>query len=187
MKKDSLRIRILKAMLYQNIKANKKWSKYRDAESEIKKIKLIPDDEFSLEGNAEFGRNNKEEIISMYNYEIGFNTALQTELQKFLDILLMSDEEFINHEFSDIFVTFGVRNSSFTNEVEKQLQKFSKLHKKSDKNEQHINYCALYRTNEPWAVHPECTCPGAYIIRKRMKEGMSFDDAKKWIIDNEML
>ena len=59
--------------------------------------------------------------------------------------------------------------------------------RKSKNKEPHISWCKVYGTGKKWAIDKDCNCPGAYIIRKRMKEGMSFKAAKKYVIDNELL
>ena len=51
----------------------------------------------------------------------------------------------------------------------------------------HQDWCPLKGTDQPWGISEGCICQGAYIIRKKMKEGLTFEEAKQYIIDNGLI
>jgi hypothetical protein len=151
----------------------------KDLEKQIQKARNTPDDEYSLQGDAEQGRKNKESVIENHTYTIGYLTSANFHMEEFLRMLSMTTEEILSSLEHDIEVK---KNNKKTLD---SLFKKIKTSKK-EKTDNHIEWCELHGTGLPWAISEKCDCPGAYSLRKRMSEGMTFDEAKKWVIDNEM-
>ncbi len=161
---------------YKDLKVDKQ---IKDLEKQIQKARNTPDDEYSLQGDAEQGRKNKESVIENHTYTIGYLTATKVEINNIIELLSMSTEEIL----SSI-----ERDKEIKKENKKNLNSIFKRIKTSKKEEpdNHIEWCELHRSGLPWAISEKCDCPGAYSLRKRMSEGMTFDEAKKWVIVNEM-
>ena len=175
MDKIELIIKSLKKS-YRDLNIDKR---IKELEKEIKRIRAIPDDEYSLQGNPQHGRENKQSVIENHTYTLGYLTATRVEIKNTIELLTMSTEEIL----SSI-----ERDKEIKKENKKTLNSISKriTTSKKEKTDNHIEWCELHGTGLPWATEEKCDCPGAYSIRKRMSEGMTFDEAKKWIIDNEM-
>ena len=144
------------------------------------RVRLIPDDEYNLDGNSELGRLAKAETIESYQYHIGYVNGYNVLTDRILALLDMSEEEIKASLKEDKKIK--IKNDLHIKDLMNSI--ISKSADSTTK-DQHIQWCDARGTDTPWATDTLCNCPGAYVIRKRMSEGMSFEDAKQWVIDNE--
>lgn len=171
------KIELIKKMLKD---ANKTLLKSKKrGEADLTRIRNIPNDEYNLDGDSEMGRLAKAEVIEGLQYHIGYVSGHDNLVDSILELLDMSEDEINQSLEHDKKI---VKTNAATM---KKLMKSITNNKKDDNADPHIQWCSAHGTGVPWAVDETCDCPGAYIIRKRMSEGMSYDDAKQWIIDNE--
>ena len=86
---------IIKSMKksYKDLKIDKK---IKELEEEIKRIRAIPDDEYSLQGNPQHGRENKQSVIENHTYTLGYLTATKVEIKNAIELLTMSTEEILS-------------------------------------------------------------------------------------------
>ncbi len=151
----------------------------KDTIVSIAKIRNTPDDEYSLDGDAEYGRNAKAEVIESHQYHIGYVSGHDNLLGKIIELLDMSEDEIKQSLEEDKKVV--KKNLAMM----KRLMKEVSREKEDDDKDPHIKWCSAYGTGAPWAIDVTCNCPAAYVIRKRMSEGMTFEQAKQWSIDND--
>ena len=176
MDKEKLTIKIL------NKKLNGLDKTLKDQADTINSAKKQPDDEWSVDGDPDIGRKNKESIIEGCSYTVGYINAVKNLIPEFIDLLKMDENEIAQLIKENEQV--DKQNKKHFEKVRKEL---SLRKARTNKTGPHIDWCNISGTGRPWAIDEECNCPGAYIIRKRMKEGMSFEQAKQYVIDNHLL
>lgn len=174
------KIKLIKDILTQaasgfqeTIKEEEKWRK---------QTMETPDDEMSNEGNPEWGRQNKESVMEGLTHQIAYRSAVLDMNEKFFGLLDMSEES-LRKYIED------AEQAKIESAKERQMWKEEWLGKAENRPESeqnpHISWCKIHGTNRPWGTDPGCTCPGAYVLRKRMKEGMPFEEAKQWVGERE--
>jgi hypothetical protein len=146
----------------------------------IKSAKRQPDDEWSLEGDLMIGRKNKESAIEGASYTVGYSTAIKNLIPEIIDLMEMSELDIRKMITSDKKTSED--DKKHFNRIPKEI-----LNSIRENKDPHISWCKVYGTGKKWAIDKECNCPGAYIIRKRIKEGMSFKAAKKYVMDNGLM
>ncbi len=151
----------------------------KETEKSIIKVKNTPDDEYNLDGNPELGRVTKSESIESHQYHIGYVNGHNNLVDKILELLDMSEDEIKQSLVEEKKIV--KKNAAYM----KKLMKGITNQKENEDKDPHINWCSVYGTGAPWAIDSRCNCPAAYVIRKRMVEGKTFDEAKQWAIDNE--
>lgn len=153
----------------------------KEVNTQLNKLSVIPNDEFALDGNAEVGATNKQSVIDGLKYQKAMYTGILSQTERFQNIVKMTEDELLALE----------KTMKLAREQMKDRRDNMKLDLDeavmAQNSNYHIEWCELHGTDEPWATSEKCTCPGAYIIRKRMSEGLTFAEAKKYVIENEAL
>jgi hypothetical protein len=153
----------------------------KDIGNQMAKLSKIPDDEFALDGDAETGAKNKANVIDGLKFQKAMYTGILSQNERFQNALKMSVDE-LNALMESIEMV-REQNKARRDNMRIDLDD-AVLNMNSNF---HVEWCELYESKEPWAIHEKCTCPGAYIIRKRMSEGMTFEEAKRYVIENEAI
>lgn len=149
--------------------------------NQLAKLTNISADEFSLTGDHKEGRVNKQSIIDGIKFQKALFSGILSQTERFMNVIQMSEEQLtaMNNSMKLVRQQAKERKENMKHEASSTLP---------DQNSTfHTDWCPLKGTDKPWAVSAECVCPGAYIIRKRMSEGMTFEEAKKYVIDNEAI
>ncbi len=168
--------KIIKKILREKSKGLQKFLKSQAAL--LKEAKLQPDEEWSEKRNPTEGRAKKELMVEASQYTIGYITALKDFIPEVMDLLGKSGKQIQKMQRDE------------KQKEKKQKKKERKLARKETPKtkivrlkEPHIEWCPAYGTGKEWAVDPDCSCPGASIVRKRMKKGATLEEAKKYIAD----
>ena len=153
----------------------------KEINAQLNKLSKVPDDEFALDGNIEVGRDNKKSIIEGLKFQKALHSGILSQIERFQNIVQLSDAEIesLNDKLESVRLENKSRFENMKLEMNENIME--------QNSNFHVEWCELNGTQEPWAISEKCTCPGAYIIRKRMSEGMSFEEAKQYIINNESI
>lgn len=153
----------------------------KEVNGQLVKLISTPDDEFALDGNAEVGAQNKTSAMEGLKFQKAMYSGILSQNERFLNTLKMSVDE-LNALMSSIKMV-REQNKARKDEIRSQLDD-AVLNQKSNF---HVDFCPCFETNKPWGTSEDCVCPGAYILRKRMSEGMTYEEAKRYIIENESI
>lgn len=166
--------KIIKQILREKSKGLKKFLKSQ--EKLLKQAKLQPDEEWSAKRDPQEGRRQKELMVEASHFTIGYITALRDFIPEVTELLDKSEKQIKK-----------------IRKAEKQAEKKQKKKdKKAEKplatprmvpmKDPHIEWCPAFGTGKEWAVDPDCNCPGASVVRKRMKKGATLEEAKEYIV-----
>jgi hypothetical protein len=153
----------------------------KDVNAQLKKLTTIADDEFSLDGNAETGGKNKLSIIDGLKFQKAMYSGILSQNERFTNVLKMTEDE-LNSLMASI-VMVRAQNKARKEQIRLELDD-AILNQNSNF---HVEFCPCHKTSEPWGTSENCVCLGAYILRKRMSEGMTYEEAKKYIVENECI
>lgn len=153
----------------------------KEVNAQLNKLSKIPDDEFALDGDAEVGAKNKASVIDGLKFQKALSSGIMSQTERLQNLLKMSEDELL--ALMESIKMVREQNKARRDGMRVDLDD-AVLNQNSNF---HIEWCPLHGTSEPWAISETCICPGAYIIRKRMSEGMTFDEAKKYVIENESI
>lgn len=165
--------KIIKKILREKSKGLKKFLKAQG--KLIEKARQQPDEDWSVKRDQMEGRKQKELMIEASQYTIGYITAICDLVPEITGLLGKSEKQI---------------KKMLKEEKQKEKKEKERL-KEAEKNagntkivrlkESHVEWCPLHGTGKPWATDPACTCPGAEMVRKRMKKGASLEEAKKHV------
>lgn len=153
----------------------------KEVSLQIEKLSKLPADEFALDGNFEVGATNKESILDGLKFQKAMYTGILSQTERFINVSDMSVEQI--NALRDSIKQVREQNKSRKEQIKEELSDALM----GQKSTYHMDFCPLHGTDREWAIDSECQCPGAYIIRKRMADGMSFEDAKRYVIENEVM
>lgn len=153
----------------------------KEVNRQLSKLSAIPDDEFALDGNAEVGAANKVSTIDGLKFQKAMYSGILSQNDRFLNVLKMNEDE-----LNALMESIKMIREQNKERRENILVELGSAIMSANYNF-HVDFCPLNGTEKPWATSEECVCPGAYIIRKRMSEGMSFEEAKLYVIENESI
>ena len=142
----------------------------------LKVLNKVPEDEWDLEGDVANGTLNKKAAMDALVYEKAFTTGELDKLEHIINLPKMTDADFSMYE-QTLEEVKATRQAMLDNMAVPSMEAVPV----------HQDWCELKGTDEPWGISEKCTCQGAYIIRKKMKEGLSFEDAKQYIMDNGLI
>jgi hypothetical protein len=144
-----------------------------EVNNRLKLLSKIPNDEWDLEGDAVKGESNKKSAMDALVYEKAFTTGEVDKIEHIINVLKMTEVDFKMYEDTLEEVRSG-RQNMINNRPAPAMEAIPN----------HQDWCPLKGTDQPWGISEGCICQGAYIIRKKMKEGLTFDESKQYIIDN---
>lgn len=170
--------KIITKILKEKSKGLRKFLKSQD--KLVQRAKAQTDEEWSLKNDPVEGRKKKDLMVEASQFTIGYITALSDLIPEMIDLLGKSEKQ-IRQMQKDEQQKEKQRKKKERKAAEKEIVK-TKIVKLQEK-EQHIEWCPLYGTGKKWAVDPDCSCPGASVVRKRMKKGATLEEAKRYIAD----
>lgn len=166
--------KIIKKILREKSKGLRKFLKAQG--KLIEKARQQPDEDWSVKRDPLEGRKQKELMIEASQYTIGYITAISDLIPEITGLLGKSEKQ-----IKKILKDEKRKEKQEKKERLKEAEKNSGKTKIVRLKESHVEWCPLHGTGKPWATDPLCTCPGAEMVRKRMKKGDSLEDAKKHV------